>query len=246
MDELLHYLDVQCDALQLDAEDYVVSRSGDDSFYARMNGLTRGVTAKVEAACREWKRQTDGYRSLLAAYTAEREKLFFADTRGASFEEYGHILNGTLPEDKWEEIVQRLYDRIPSAVTTKYRALLDAIKVLSQQNGRLRNSILERDTVGRACRDLGSQKDLQRDALLAILQNDVPGWTWKQPDRVEVDTDSDGEDRGDDVTLTTADIVNHYHALVRHWNENKKQHTTQNLVFEQYLAVYTRFDIQSL
>ena len=79
---------------------------------------------------------------------------------------------------------------------------------------------------------------------MAVLRKE-PNWTWLQDADDTIDGDIESEtdsERGGEITLLTSDIVNHYHALVRRWNEVNKQYHRQNEAYLRYYKSYTRFE----
>lgn len=240
MNMLMAYLQTRYTALSADTEDYILGRAGDDSVYTQMKSLADGVldaTAKVRT---QWQSQGDGYRSMLTAYTAERERLFRMDVDRDTFLTYRDIFNGTLPDTEWES----LSERVERTLSDDYVALLDVLRALSQHNGQLRSMIVEKDAVGRTCRELAGRRDCQCDALLAILRGEN-GWTWRTDatkDKTDLHMDSElGRSEGTDVMPASHDIVNHYHALVRRWHEVQKHYARQEEAYTRYRDMYTGF-----
>lgn len=240
MERLLHYLDTQHRSLTADAEDYIVDRAGADSIEARMNGLLDGVSDAVRDVYEEWGRQSDGYRSLLASYMAERERLFRLDVTTGAFAGYRDMFNGTFADEAWDTLAEQA----ENTLSANYVGLLDVLRALSQHNGQLRSAILERDAMGRTCRELGGRRACQSDALLAILQC-CDGWTWR-PESASSSMDKSVEaeiehEEGTDTMPAPNDITNHYHALVRRWHEVQKHLAKQEDAYVRYRDMYTNF-----
>lgn len=207
---------------EADGEDWIGGRAGWESVSAWMEPLQRDLPARLARMRAEWQADTEGYRGLLAAYTAQREDLFRRDVRrdgGVFFDRWTAILEGGLPESVWDEWKACL---IRDPERERFGAFLDALRQVSCGTGILMARIRARAVENRAARELANRADLRLNALR--------GAAYEDPDWGEgIISVMDSAARGD------------FRGAIRRWQEDCKRIEQQREAFERYSAMYEAY-----
>lgn len=154
--------------LQTDGKDWLEGRAGDGSISAWTETLTDGLPAALSPVLSDWQTDTEAYRSLLTAYTYERELLFRKDTRGDGFfaKDWEKLLRGELEDDRWDAYGNSL-TALPA-----YRELWESLRRVSKGTGALLTRIESRGAERRMARELAGRPDIQLAALRASAYED--------------------------------------------------------------------------
>lgn len=154
--------------LRAEGRDWLEGRAGDGCVTAWAGRLTDELPLATAPILESWQENTDRYRSLLTAYTYERELLFRLDTRKDGFfaDDWRSIRDGDLPDSRWDILRESLNAAEP------YRGLLDSLHRVSKGTGALRARIESRGAEHRMARELSAQVDLQIAALRASAYED--------------------------------------------------------------------------
>ena len=207
---------------EAEGKDWICGRAGAESVSAWTAPLRGELPELLAVMDHTWAEDTERYRSLLAAYTAERERLFERDIRseGAFFEDWQAILNGDVPEEQWMLWRERLAE-VPEAAG--FAGFLDAVRRISEGTGVLYARIRGRATENRVARDLSSRADLRVAALRGAAYEDA--------------------DWGDEVlAVMDAAARNEFRATVRRWQEARKKAERRKRAFEAYAAMYEAYE----
>ena len=116
-----------------------------------------------------WQADTEAYRSLLTAYTYERELLFRMDTKdveGFFASDWLAMQEGDLADSRWNAI-RDLLEVVPT-----YRDLWDSLCRVSKGTGALLARIHGRGAERRMARELAGRSDIQLAALRASAYED--------------------------------------------------------------------------
>ena len=210
------------DILSAEGNDWSCGRAGADGLRALADRLADELPEVLAYLRTEWSSDTEAYRSLLSAYTAQREDLFRRDTLpelGGFAEDWQRIIEGNLEEDRWDELRDRL---VATSETASYAELFDALHRISRGTGTLRNRIRGRATENRMARYLSDHSELRVSALRGAAYED-PDW-------------------GSDViaVMDTA-TRNEFRATVRRWQEDCDILAQQKQAYREYSDMYTRF-----
>jgi hypothetical protein len=210
------------DVLRAEGNDWICARVGGDGTDVWSEPLLDRLPELMTYLRGDWKQETERYRSLLVAYTAERERLFRKDIHPAEgfFESpWQAICDGCLEESAWQSIAACLTD-LPESDT--YTELLESLRRISEGIGALKGRIDARNAANRVARDLANRPSLRVLALRGAAYGDT---AWGIP------------------VLKTMDAAmrNDFFAVVRHWTETASLHDSQKKSFAEYSAVYTRF-----
>jgi hypothetical protein len=163
------------DTLEAEGNDWVCGRAGVDSVMAWADPLTTQLPLQLHDLRRDWERQTEQYRALLTAYTAERNKLFVRDVcdeRGDFSADWRAMREGCLPEGRWELFRDRLAN---TPETVPFLNLVDSLYRISHGTGALLHRIRTRAAENRMARDLSDRQDLRILALRGAAYED-PDW----------------------------------------------------------------------
>ncbi len=204
--------------LRADGKDWLSGRAGDGCVTAWSQGLRVELPDALSPLLTGWQEETDRYRSLLAAYTYEREQLFRMDAETADgffAVEWQGIMNGSLPDGRWESLVSCL--DVPHMAP--YRELLESLRRVSEGTRVLLSRIQARGAERRMARELANRSDLRIHALRASAYEDA--------------------DWGDAVvSLMDPAMRREHHAAVRRWQEVCELHARRAAAFEEYRAAY--------
>ena len=208
--------------LESEQNDWVCGRAGDDSLNAWVASLQLDLPAALAELGEDWKRDTDRYRALHAAYTSEREKMFRRDISepyGFFAGDWEAILEGSMTSERWDELKSGVE---MGAQASAYGELLDALRRISDATGILRNRISDRVADVRAARELSDRRDLRLACLRASAYEDV---AW-------------GEET---VAVMSPAMRNEYRLMLRRYKEALELHRHRVAVFEEYERMYTTY-----
>jgi hypothetical protein len=204
--------------LRTDGKDWLSGRAGDGCVAAWSQGLRDELPDALSPLLTAWREETDRYRSLLSAYTYEREQLFRmdAETAGGFFaEDWQGIADGSLPDERWAALASCL----EAPHMAPYRELLESLRRVSEGTGVLLSRIRARGAERRMARELANRADLRICALRASAYEDA--------------------DWGDTVvSLMDPAMRREHHAAVRRWHEICELNIRRAAAFEEYRAAY--------
>jgi hypothetical protein len=204
--------------LQTEKSDWLEGRAGDGCVASWAEHLAEEIPAAAMPFLDGWREDTDRYRSLMTAYTYERELLFRLDTEGDGFfaADWSRIYDGTLPDSRWEALRGSL------DIPAPYREMVDSLIRLSKGTGALRARVEGRDAEGRMARDLSGNTELQIAALRASAYEDT--------------------DWGEEVVAVLDPTQRRDHRdLVRRWQESRELATRRAEAYEAYSSTYNGF-----
>ena len=204
--------------LRTDGKDWLSGRSGDGSVAAWSRDLRDGLPNALSPLLTIWQEETDRYRSLMSAYTYEREQLFRMDAESADgffAADWQGILNGSLPNERWDAFA----DCLAGDQLASYRELAESLHRVSEGTGALLSRIRARGAERRMARELANRTDLRIYALRASAYEDA--------------------DWGDAVAaLMDPAMRREHHAAVRRWQEICELNARRAAAFEEYRAAY--------
>ncbi len=165
--------------LRTEGTDWLNGRGGEENAMAWSAAVAEEIPRRI-ARFRAWYREdTDAYRSLLVAYTSEREALFARDTthpNGFFAVLWEAISDGALADDAWGAMVEQLHS---VDLGESYEERLEAIRQISRGTGALRARIERRGAERRTAQALAQQHELRVAALRASVYGD-PVWEAKE------------------------------------------------------------------
>ena len=211
------------DAADAEGNDWVCGRAGTDSVSAWMAPLQHDLPDLLASMKVDWQEGTERYRSLLAAYTAEREALFSRDVKpadGGFAADWQAVLEGRLPEERWEDWIARLTRR---PETADFGEFMDALRRVSRGTGALMARIRARAAENRMVRELSNRTDLRIAALRGAAYED-PDW---------------GEEI---ISVMDTATRNDFRATVRRWQEACRLMEQQKQAYEAYAAMYGTYE----
>lgn len=204
--------------LRAESADWLEGRAGDGCVASWAESLTEEMSAAAMPLLDGWREDTDRYRSLMTAYTYERELLFRLDAEGDGFfaPDWSLIYDGVLPDSRWEALRGSL------DVPAPYREMVDSLIRLSKGTGALRARVEGRDAEGRMARELSGSTELQIAALRASAYEDA--------------------DWGGEVVAVLDPIQRRDHRdLVRRWQESLELANRRAEAYEAYSSTYNGF-----
>jgi hypothetical protein len=210
------------DTLDAEGNDWVCGRAGTDSVMAWADPLATQLPLMLQDLQRDWKQQTEQYRTLLTAYTAERNKLFLRDIceeKGSFSSDWRAMRDGCLPEGRWE----LFRDRLANAPDTEaFLNLFDSLYRISHGTGVLLHRIRTRAAENRMARDLSDRQDLQLLALRGAAYED-PDWG--------------------DAVVRVMDMAtrNDFRATVRKWQRTCELIEKRKKAYMEYSAMYNAY-----
>ncbi len=210
------------DTLDAEGNDWVCGRAGTDSVMAWADPLATQLPLMLQDLQRDWKQQTEQYRTLLTAYTAERNKLFLRDIceeKGSFSSDWRAMRDGCLPEGRWE----LFRDRLANAPDTEaFLNLFDSLYRISHGTGVLMHRIRTRAAENRMARDLSDRQDLQLLALRGAAYED-PDWG--------------------DAVIRVMDMAtrNDFRATVRKWQRTCELIEKRKKAYMEYSAMYNAY-----
>ncbi len=203
--------------------DWICGRASAASAAVWLSPLQNELPSLATTMDAEWQEDTERYRSLLTAYTAERDALFERDIHpenGGFATEWQAILEGNLPEETWKQWRLRLTER---AETAGFAEFFDAICRISQGTGALRSRIRSRAAENRMAREMSNRIDLRVAALRGAAYED-PDW-------------------GDEIISVMDNATrNEFRATVRRWQETCRLMEDQKQAYEEYSAMYETYE----
>ena len=211
------------DVIQADGDDWICGRAGGDSLAAWMEPLQNELPTRLFGLETDWREDTDRYRSLLTAYTAQREDLFRRDIHpqnGGFASRWEAVLEGRLPETVWSEWREQL---TASPETVGFGEFLDALHRVSKGTGVLLARIRSRAVENRAARELANRSDLRIAALRGAAYEDSD---WGEEIIAVMDSSARDEFRG----------------AIRRWQEDCTLAEQQKEAYEAYSALYTAYE----
>lgn len=210
------------DMLDAEGNDWVCGRAGADSVLAWAEPLTTRLPMQLQELQRNWSQQTEHYRTMLTAYTAERDKLFLRDIceeRGSFFGDWCAMRDGCLPEGRWELFRDRL---VNTPETVEFLNLFDSLYRISHGTGALLHRIRTRAAENRMARDLSGRQDLQVLALRGAAYED-PDWG--------------------DAVIRVMDMAtrNGFRATVRKWQRTCELIEKREKAYREFSAMYEAY-----
>jgi hypothetical protein len=206
-----------------EGEDWVCGRAGVDSVRAWLSPLREELPALLAEMDKGWQEDTERYRSLLTAYTAERDALFGRDIvpgLGGFAERWQAVTEGRLPDEVWQTWAD-LLSRSPE--TAGFGEFLEAIRRISRGTGALYGRIRARAAETRMARELANRADLRITALRGAAYED-PDW---------------GEEI---IGLMDAPARAEFLAVVQGWQETRARLERRQEAYDTYAAMYTAFE----
>lgn len=207
------------DVLDAEGNDWICGRAGADRAALWVGDLTASLPALLAELSADWEEDTHRYRSLLAAYTTERERLFRLDVRptvGGFAADWRAMLDGCLPEARWTEYRERLE---ASVETASFVPLLESLRRISMGTGALLSRIRARSAEARTARKLSGDADLRVSALRGAAYED-PAWGTAVIDAMDTAT------------------RNEFRATVRRWQETCRLLSDRREAFTAYSDMY--------
>lgn len=210
------------DILQCQGNDWACGRAGAESIRPFAKGLREALPSLLAYLQTDWEEDTERYRCLHAAYTAERERLFRLDTRsGEGFFalDWQLIHDGSMDDGRWDELRVCLGKQTDTAV---YTELWDSLHRISLGTAALLERIRNRAAERRTARDLADRTGLWVDALRGAAYEDRAWGT---------------------AVISVMDTVsrNDFRATVRRWQEACELYRRQDEAFSQYSEMYGRY-----
>ena len=207
----------------IEGDDWACGRAGADSVAAWMKPLKEDLPELLGEMEACWREGTERYRSLLTAYTAEREDLFRRDADhdyGGFAACWRAMTEGRLPDETWDIWRERLAD-VPDAVG--FGDFLDDLRQIAAGTGALRARIRARAAETRMARELANRSDLRIAALRGAAYED-PDW-------------------GDEIigvmdSASRADFL----AVVRGWQETCERMERQKETYDAYSSMYGTYE----
>ena len=205
--------------LRADGTDWLEGRAGDGSMAAWTERLTGGLPAALAPVLTNWQTETEVYRSLLTAYTYERELLFRMDTHpeeGFFYRDWQSIQDGSLADTRWDLLGECLTE------APAYRTLWESLRRVSKGTGALLSRIESRGAERRMARELASRPDIQLAALRASAYED--------------------EDWGESVIAIMDPALRREHKdAVRRWQETRELTARRAEVYAAYSAAWNAY-----
>ena len=205
--------------LRAEERDWMEGRAGDGSMEAWVNRLAEGLPSALTALSESWQTETEEYRSLMTAYTYERELLFRMDTSPADgffAVDFQAMQKGELMESRRLAIGESL------AEAPAYGELWESLCHVSKGTGALYARIRGRGAERRMARELADSTDIRVAALRASAYED--------------------EDWGDSVVdIMDPAMRREYMDVVRRWQETRELAARRAEVYAAYSASYQAF-----
>ena len=222
MEEIKSLMAECLEVAEAESGDWVSGRAGWDSVAAWMEPLREELPARLARVEAEWQEDTERFRGLLTAYTAQREDLFHRDIApktGIFASQWEAILEGSLPDTEWE---RWRADLLEDPKTARFGELLDALRRVSAGTGVLLSRIRARAVENRAARELANQSALRIAALRGAAYEDA--------------------DWGEEILAVMDSATrNAFHAAVSNWEHEKRRREQQKEAYEAYSAMYHAF-----
>ena len=201
--------------------DWVCARAGMESVNAWTDQLNDRLPELLSYLQNRWATDTEAYRGLLSAYTAERERLFRRDTRQDGF--FAETLNDLLEGRLSSEDAHRLGETLVELENAEaYAELWESVCRLSRGIDALLRRIRSRAAARRAARDISNRPGLCLAALRGAAYEDH---AW-------------GETV---IGVMDAAARNDFRSAVRRWQENTELARRQAEAYGEYSALYQRY-----
>lgn len=205
--------------LRSDGKDWLEGRAGDGCITSWARRLEGELSPALSPILTAWEKDSEAYRSLMAAYTYERELLFRMDTHpehGFFHADWRGIADGALSDGRWESLLGSLEESSP------YRTLVETLRRVSLGNGALLERIEGRGAERRMARELAGRPELQIAALRASAYEDA--------------------DWGESVlALMTPSLRREHLDVVRHWQETRELNARREKAYGEYVGSYSRY-----
>lgn len=205
--------------LRAEERDWMEGRAADGSMEVWVDRLTRELPEALTSLSESWKTETEGYRSLMTAYTYERELLFRMDTDPADgfFGVDFHALQkGEMMDHRRLAIGEAL------SAAPAYLELWESLCRVSKGTGALYTRIKGRGAERRMAREMADRMDIRMAALRASAYED--------------------EDWGDSVvSIMDPPMRREYMDVVRRWLETKELTAKRAEAYALYSASWQAF-----
>ena len=205
--------------LESDSTDWVCGRAGDQSVLSWAAPLTRELPEVMALFGDGWQRDSEQYRALYAAYTAEREVLFNRDVTepyGFFARSWEAIGEGSMTDERWDELKGGV---IHDPRRASYGELLDALRRISDAIALLNRRIENRAAESRTARELSDRRELRLACLRASAYEDAD---W-------------GEDA---VAIMSPAMRNEYRLMLRRHKESVDLQNHRAAMLEEYQQMY--------
>ena len=219
VDALRRLVTKSLEVIRAEGNDWVCGRAGQDSLDAWIAPLRDELPGRLGRMETDWREETERYRCLLTAYTAQRDDLFRRDIlpQGGGFAARMEALqDGNLPDALWDGWRARL-EGAPE--TAGFGEFLDALHRVSKGTGVLLARIRSRAVENRAARELANRTELRIAALRGAVYED-PDW-------------------GDEIiAVMDGAAKDEFRGALRRWEEACRLAEQQKEAFESYAALY--------
>ena len=210
------------DCLSFEGNDWIYARAGGDRLDQWAASLEESLPRALSALRSDWKTDTEAYRSLWVAYISEREALFRHDTRpeqGAFAEDWQRMLDGSLPESRWDLFIGRVED---NPETASFAEMMGALHRISRGTGTLLARIRSRAAESRVARELAYRPELRIAALRGAAYED-------------------GDWGAEVIAVMDTATRNEFRATLRRWQERCDFLRRQAEAYTEYSTMYTAF-----
>jgi len=222
IDSLYSEMKLCAEILEAQKEGLVHNRISEQNFDSVMKLLTENIPSAAEALREEWNESSVTARNMLAAYTAERERLFWSDVDNALVPCYEAVLDGSVGSGFWGDIKETGRFTLNDGDASDVERLLDMIQIISDSCGEMYDAITARAAVKRTVQHISGDSGWNKTCLRAMLR-EFSGW----------------EDS--DVARIDDSVRSEYRAMVGRWREAQTLVNKQKEAFADYYKVYTAF-----
>lgn len=207
--------------LHSESGDWICGRAGMESVNAWMDQLNSALPDLLAHFRERWASDTEEYRCLHAAYSAERERLFRKDAEEGGFfaETWQTLWEGTLSDTDMDRLGEAL-DELEDAAA--YRELWESVCRLSHGIKALLSRIHSRAAESRTAREISNRPEVCLDALRGAAYEDR---AWGSAVLSVLDT------------ATRTD----FRSVVRRWLENSELARRQAEAYAEYSTAYSRY-----
>ncbi len=205
--------------LQASGEDWLRGHTGADIAAMWADSTADELAYALQAFANTYERTEAAYRSLLTAYTAERDHLFAEDAErpgGAFADVWDALRDGRMPPEQAAAFRAAIE---AGTEGERYVDMWDDLCIISRGTGARMARVRDRAADRRMARDIAARMDIRVAALRASAYRDA--------------------DWGDAVCdlLDTAHR-NSYFTMVRRWQETCELRTRQAAAYEEYRSLY--------
>ncbi len=211
--------------LRASGSDWLHGRGGDANGAAWLTRMTDHWPTALAAMAEGWQEGSETCRRLQAAYTAERENLFYRDIhpeQGLWRSTYEAIQNGRLPRGSWNLYAERTTEREDGHASEEYAELLLVLRTVSESTRVLLERIEERAVDRRTAYHIGGDETWQTACLQGILNGD-PAWASCA------------------TAVVDESLHTEYAATVRRWEETRALISRRAAAFKSYYDMYTAY-----